>query len=216
MLDTPPVKVIFAMISAFHMTTVPNFYGILKKGVIKPRIALEYYSEIGREIRVQGIYGDNSASINDKNEAKHVFFSPHQPVTDLISLPRYGFIYDTNYLFDEMDAVLRFNIFQFILNVENAVLDQLPFSLSPPPTAKTKAAFLKPDRLPKKFREQQCSKSRAKPLGMEMLISAASWSGNKPNPTDWHKDRFGIPFSTAAGATGTFKVEITNTDETNQ
>ena len=71
--------------------------------------------------------------------------------------------------------------------------------------------FEKPDRLPKVFRREQCSESRAKKLGMELLISAASWAGNKPKPSKWAENRFGIWYAVADSHTGRFKVEITDT-----
>ena len=77
--------------------------------------------------------------------------------------------------------------------------------------------FEKPDRLPKVYSRQQCSKERAKPLGKEMLISAASWGGHTPKPSKWAEGMVRVLYATATSSTGLlFRVEITNTVETNQ
>ena len=72
--------------------------------------------------------------------------------------------------------------------------------------------FLKGDRLPKLFWRRFCHENSAKDTGMKLLISAASWGGHTPKPTEWRDNQFGIPYATAASKAGnTFKVEITNT-----
>ena len=76
--------------------------------------------------------------------------------------------------------------------------------------------FLKDDRLPKLFKREQCSKTRAKALGMEMLTDAARWGGYTPKPSKWREGMAGVLYATADASQGRFKVEITNTDETNQ
>ena len=77
--------------------------------------------------------------------------------------------------------------------------------------------YLKDDRLPKLFSRQQCSEMRAKALGREMLISAASWGGHTPPKTSkWTEGMAGVLYATADASQGRFKVEITNTDDTNQ